>query len=92
MEYIRAIGDVEPGEPVCTEAAQRLMAACDTIRKCASGFTDLSYREQAAEAHAECAHGMRYSIRFKYIFWMPFVGTQIKQKNNSHNLNLCSLS
>ncbi|KAG7245295.1 hypothetical protein INR49_015899 [Caranx melampygus] len=59
MEYIRAIGDGEPGETLCTEAAQRLMAACDTIRECARSFTNLSYREQAAEAHAEYAHGMR---------------------------------
>ncbi|KAG7229993.1 hypothetical protein INR49_009713 [Caranx melampygus] len=59
MEYIRAIGDGDSGETLCTEAAQRLMAACDTIRECARSFTNLSYREQAAEAHAEYAHGMR---------------------------------
>ncbi|XP_040906348.1 cilia- and flagella-associated protein 46 [Toxotes jaculatrix] len=59
MEYICAIVGGEPGETLCTKAVQRLMAACDTLRDCASSFTELSYREQAAEAHAEYAHGVR---------------------------------
>ncbi|XP_056252103.1 cilia- and flagella-associated protein 46 [Seriola aureovittata] len=59
MECIRATGDGEPGETLCAEAAQKLMAACDTLRECASSFTKLTYREQAAEAHAEYAHGVR---------------------------------
>ncbi|XP_071337384.1 cilia- and flagella-associated protein 46 isoform X2 [Trachinotus anak] len=59
MECIRAIDGGEPGETLCTKAAQRLMAACDTLRECARTLTKLSYREQAAEAHAECAYGVR---------------------------------
>lgn len=35
------------------------MSACDVLRECANGFTKLGYREQAAEAHEECAHAMR---------------------------------
>ncbi|GAA6225204.1 cilia- and flagella-associated protein 46 [Lates japonicus] len=62
VECIRAIGGGEPGESLCTTAIQRLMSACDTLRQCASGFTKLSYREQAAEAHAECAHGVRLLV------------------------------
>lgn len=59
MECIRAIGGGEPGVTLCTKAVQRLMAACDTLRECANSFTKLSYREQAAEAHLEYAHGVR---------------------------------
>lgn len=59
VECIRALGGGEPGETLSTEVAQRLMAACDTLRECASGFTKLNYREHAAEAHVECAHCLR---------------------------------
>ncbi|XP_063348312.1 cilia- and flagella-associated protein 46 [Pelmatolapia mariae] len=59
LECIRAIGSGEPLETLHTEAFQRLMAACDTLRESASGFTKLGYRQQAAEAHGECAHGLR---------------------------------
>lgn len=59
LERIRATGSGETLETIHTEAFQRLMAACDTLRECASGFTKLGYRQQAAEAHGECAHGLR---------------------------------
>ncbi|XP_026212735.1 cilia- and flagella-associated protein 46 isoform X2 [Anabas testudineus] len=59
LECIRAISDSGHGELLCTEAAQRLMTTCDILRKCANGFTKLSYREQAAEAHEGCAHALR---------------------------------
>ncbi|XP_008297596.1 tetratricopeptide repeat protein 40 [Stegastes partitus] len=59
VEYIRAIGGSEPGERLSTEAVQRLITSCDTLRECASAFTTLSCREQAAEAHEEYAHGLR---------------------------------
>lgn len=59
LECIRVIGSEEPLETLHTEAFQRLMTACDTLRESASGFTKLGYRQQAAEAHGECAHGLR---------------------------------
>ncbi|XP_029305800.1 cilia- and flagella-associated protein 46 isoform X3 [Cottoperca gobio] len=60
IECIHGLGGGEPGETLrSTDAVQRLMAACDTLRECASGFTKLSDRAHAAEAHAECAHGLR---------------------------------
>ncbi|XP_042358180.1 cilia- and flagella-associated protein 46 [Plectropomus leopardus] len=59
IECIRVLGGVEPGETLSAEVAQRVMVACDTLRDCASGFTKLSYKEHAAEAHAEYAHGLR---------------------------------
>ncbi|KAK2823968.1 hypothetical protein Q5P01_021143 [Channa striata] len=59
VECIGTIGRGKPGETLCTKAVQRLKAACDTLRDCASAFTRLSYREQAAEAHVESAHGLR---------------------------------
>ncbi|XP_051816052.1 cilia- and flagella-associated protein 46 isoform X2 [Acanthochromis polyacanthus] len=59
VEYICAIDGVEPGERLSTEAVQRLMTACDTLRECARAFTELSCRQQAAKAYAEYAHGLR---------------------------------
>ncbi|XP_035461481.2 cilia- and flagella-associated protein 46 isoform X4 [Scophthalmus maximus] len=59
MESICACGGGEAGETLSTETVQRLIAACDTLRECASSFTNLGYRQQAAEAHAEYAHGVR---------------------------------
>ncbi|KAG7512173.1 cilia-and flagella-associated 46 isoform X1 [Solea senegalensis] len=59
MECIRAIGGGEPVVTLCHETVQRLMAACETLRECASRFTKLGYKQQAAEAHAEYAHGVR---------------------------------
>ncbi|XP_060943811.1 cilia- and flagella-associated protein 46 [Limanda limanda] len=59
MECIRAFGGGEPGETLCSEVVQMLMTACDTFRECASSFTKLNYKKQAAEAHAEYAHGVR---------------------------------
>lgn len=58
-ECIRALGGGDPGETLSTGTVQRLMAACDTLRECASGFTQLNYREHAAEAHVEYAHALR---------------------------------
>ncbi|CAK6962375.1 cilia- and flagella-associated protein 46 [Scomber scombrus] len=59
IECIRATDSIEPGQRHCTKAVQRLIAACDKLRQCASGFTKLNYREQAAQSNAECAHGLR---------------------------------
>ncbi|XP_044070722.1 cilia- and flagella-associated protein 46 isoform X2 [Siniperca chuatsi] len=59
IECIGALGGGEPGETLSPEVVQKLMAACDTLKECASGFIKLSYREQAAEAHVEYAHGLR---------------------------------
>ncbi|XP_059214821.1 cilia- and flagella-associated protein 46 [Centropristis striata] len=58
-ECVRALGGGEPGETLSTEVVQRLTAACDKLRECSSVFTGLSYREQAAEAGGEYAHGLR---------------------------------
>lgn len=59
MECICAISHGARGEVLSTEAVQRLTTACDTLRECATGFTKLSYRGQAAEAHVEYAHALR---------------------------------
>ncbi|XP_047198342.1 cilia- and flagella-associated protein 46 [Hippoglossus stenolepis] len=59
MECIRAVGGGEPGETLCSEVVLMLRTACDTLRECASSFTKLNYKKQAAEAHAEYAHGVR---------------------------------
>ncbi|XP_045926168.1 cilia- and flagella-associated protein 46 isoform X3 [Micropterus dolomieu] len=59
IECIRGLGGGEPGETLSTEVVQRLMAACDTLRECASGFSKLTCREHAAEAHVEYARGLR---------------------------------
>ncbi|XP_032397492.1 cilia- and flagella-associated protein 46 isoform X2 [Etheostoma spectabile] len=59
IECIRSVAGGEPGGPLSTEVVERIMAACDTLRECASGFTKLSYREHAAEARVEFAHGLR---------------------------------
>ncbi|XP_034754581.1 cilia- and flagella-associated protein 46 isoform X3 [Etheostoma cragini] len=59
IECIRSVTGGEPGGPLSTEVVERIMAACDTLRECANGFTKLNYREHAAEAHVEFAHGLR---------------------------------
>ncbi|KAM9345441.1 cilia- and flagella-associated protein 46 [Symphorus nematophorus] len=59
IECIRAFGGGEPGETLSTKVVQRLMAACDTLRECASRFTKFTDREQAAEALVEYAHALR---------------------------------
>lgn len=59
VECKNAIGGNEPGETLCTQEVQRLMAACDTLKESASGLIQLGYREQAAEAYMECAEGLR---------------------------------
>lgn len=69
IECIRALGGGEPGETLSTEVVQRLMAACDTLRECASGFTKLTYREHAAEAHVEYAHGLRL-VRQEFLVYL----------------------
>lgn len=62
-ECIRALSRDEPGDPLGTEVVQRLTAACDTLGACAGRFTELDYREQAAEAHVEHAHCLRSAVR-----------------------------
>ncbi|XP_049456510.1 cilia- and flagella-associated protein 46 isoform X3 [Epinephelus fuscoguttatus] len=62
IECIYAVGGSEPGETLSTEAIQMIMDACDTIKECASGFTKLSYKEHAADAHAEYACGLRILV------------------------------
>ncbi|XP_041867180.1 cilia- and flagella-associated protein 46 isoform X2 [Melanotaenia boesemani] len=59
VEYIHAISGGEPGETLTTEALQRLIAACDTLRECTGVFSKLSCKEQAAETHGEYAHSLR---------------------------------
>lgn len=59
IECINAIGRGNPEETLCTKDSQRLMAACDTLRRCASGFTQLNYREQAAKSYEACTSGLR---------------------------------
>nr|XP_029134601.1 cilia- and flagella-associated protein 46 [Labrus bergylta] len=59
VECIRVLSAGEPGETLCKEADQRLKATCDTLRECADVFTNLSYRQHAAEAHGEGAHVLR---------------------------------
>lgn len=59
IECICALGGGEPGGKLGTEVVKKLTAACDTLRQCASGFTKLSYREHAAEAHVEHARCLR---------------------------------
>ncbi|XP_075933471.1 cilia- and flagella-associated protein 46 [Anarhichas minor] len=59
IECIRALGGGEPGKRLSNEVVHRLMAACDTLGECASGFTKLGYKEHAAETHVEYAHGLR---------------------------------
>ncbi|XP_028324506.1 cilia- and flagella-associated protein 46 isoform X2 [Gouania willdenowi] len=50
----------EPRMSLSTEAVDRLLTASDTLRECASAFTKLNYQENAAEAHAECAHALSF--------------------------------
>lgn len=59
VECVRVLGSDEPGETLSTKVVQNLLAACETLRECASVFTQLSYREHAAEAHKECAYFLR---------------------------------
>lgn len=63
MECIHATEASEPGETLTTESSLRLRAASDTLRECASGFTKLGFGEQAAEAHVEYMHALRF-VRF----------------------------
>ncbi|KAM3606725.1 uncharacterized protein V6R79_022079 [Siganus canaliculatus] len=62
-ECVRSLCGAEAGVTLNTEVLQRLQAACDTLRHCASVFIKLSYREQAAVAHEECARGLRILSR-----------------------------
>lgn len=56
---MRALGG-DPGETLSSsETTQRLLSACETLRESASGFSQLGFREHAAEAHVECAAGQR---------------------------------
>ncbi|KAM6916250.1 cilia- and flagella-associated protein 46 [Xenentodon cancila] len=62
VECIHASGDGKPGETLSPDFFQKLAAACDTLGECASSFTKLGCREQAAETHTEHAHGLRLQI------------------------------
>lgn len=53
------------------------MAACDALGACASGFTELNYREHAAEAHVEYAHCLRSVSQELHQTWM-FVSLQME--------------
>ncbi|XP_068184453.1 cilia- and flagella-associated protein 46 isoform X2 [Antennarius striatus] len=53
VECVRALRTGGPG------GVQRLKTACETLQRCATTFTALRSTEQAAEAHLECAQGLR---------------------------------
>lgn len=59
VECIRAVTDVEPGRTLCPEAALRLKTYCDKLQKSSHDFTELQYREQAAETLTQHSHGLR---------------------------------
>lgn len=59
VEGIRALGGGEPGKRFSKEVFQRLTAACDTLRECASRFTKLGFKEHGVETHVEYAQGLR---------------------------------
>ncbi|KAM9847487.1 cilia- and flagella-associated protein 46 [Aulostomus maculatus] len=59
IECIRAMSGHEAGETLSTKDVQKLIAACDTLRQCASDFTKLHYREEAAKSNEECSYGLR---------------------------------
>ncbi|MEQ2246425.1 hypothetical protein ILYODFUR_038339 [Ilyodon furcidens] len=59
VESIRAIADATTAETFSTEVVQRLMAACDTLRVSAAVFTKMNCGQQTAEAHRDCAFGLR---------------------------------
>ncbi|XP_035982462.1 cilia- and flagella-associated protein 46 [Fundulus heteroclitus] len=59
VECIRAIAEATTAETFSPEDVQRLKAACDTLRVSAAALTRLNYGQQAAEAHRDCAHGLR---------------------------------
>lgn len=59
VECVHVLGSDKPRETLSTKVIQALLAAYETLRECASVFTELSYREHAAEAHKECAYFLR---------------------------------
>ncbi|XP_056147442.1 cilia- and flagella-associated protein 46 [Lampris incognitus] len=59
VECIHSLKGGQPRKTLPIQASQRLMAACDTLVECAGEFIKLGCREQAAEAHLECAQGLR---------------------------------
>lgn len=63
VESVRVLGTDYPGQTLGTKVVQRLTAAYETLRECAGVFTQLSYREHAAEAHKECAYILRSVAR-----------------------------
>lgn len=63
VESVRFLGTDDPGQTLSTKVVQRLTAAYETLRECAGVFTQLSYREHAAEAHKECAYILRSVAR-----------------------------
>ncbi|XP_024152713.1 cilia- and flagella-associated protein 46 isoform X3 [Oryzias melastigma] len=59
VEYIHAAAVVKPGGAFNSEHIWKLVSSCELLRKCASTFTELGRKEQAAEAHRESARGLR---------------------------------
>lgn len=59
VECVHVLGSDKPRETLSTKVVQALLAAYETLRECASVFTELGYREHAAEAHKECAYFLR---------------------------------
>ncbi|XP_038140005.1 cilia- and flagella-associated protein 46 [Cyprinodon tularosa] len=59
VECIKAIAKAPPAEAFSTEDVERLMAACDTLSASADALTKLNYGQKAAEAHRDCANGLR---------------------------------
>lgn len=58
VECIRAISNAT-AETSGTEVVERLMAACETLRLSADSLTKFNFGQQAAEAHRDCAYGLR---------------------------------
>ncbi|XP_043992577.1 cilia- and flagella-associated protein 46 isoform X2 [Gambusia affinis] len=59
VECIRAISNATTAETSSTEVIERLTAACETLRLSAVGLTKFNFGQQAAEAHRDCAYGLR---------------------------------
>ncbi|CAG6017918.1 unnamed protein product [Menidia menidia] len=59
VEYVHTIVGVEPGETLSAKVFQRLRGACDTLRRCATVFTELCCRERAAKTLVEHACALR---------------------------------
>ncbi|KAM4729450.1 cilia- and flagella-associated protein 46 [Anableps anableps] len=56
---VQANSKATTAETFSTEVVQRLIAACETLKVSADGLTKLNCGQQAAEAHRDCAGGLR---------------------------------